>query len=108
MKKFFSIILLKTHNLSSGEVSYDETFISVKAHDLREAKKKAFDYGKSCEVKYHNHLNNELQIEFLKVIDTHEYLREEAESVAEIYSRNFRNIEAYSQFESLFTEPALA
>ena len=104
MKKFISLVLIKTTNTTTQRVSYDETLISIVAQDVSKAKELADEYGKSCVTRYANINNETNEVDFVKVIDVNEYLREETGEVNEIYSRHFDDLEVYSKFEKLFAE----
>jgi len=103
VKKYFGIVLLRTENLTSHKISYDETYLSIKALNTKDAENILEEYAVSCETSYKNQDDELIVIKVEKIIDVNEYLREESEErFFEIYSRNFDDIEAYSKFEKLY------
>lgn len=92
MKKYISLVLLKSTNQKTSETFFDETFIEIKSNTIEEAKELAEQYGKSCEVSYENQYGETLQITFIEVIHTTSPLRDETEfenGVRELYSQSF-------------------
>lgn len=101
-RNFIAIVLLEAENLKTKVKSYDETFLSVEAISEEEAQKLAENYGKSCETIYKNGFGEEISVKFLQIIDVNQYLRENYEnSVKELYSRHFEDLESYKKFEIL-------
>lgn len=100
--KFIAIVLFVAENLQTSAKLYEETFISVEAKSTEEAQKLAENYAKSCETTYKNGFNEEISVKFLQIIDVNQYLRENYEnSVKELYSRHFEDLESYKKFEIL-------
>ncbi len=89
MKRFISVVLLETKNLTTGIKTIEETFLQVLATGIEDAKEKSESYGHSCETVYKNSLQEDLKISFIKVDDVNDVLRSEySDNVKELYSRS--------------------
>ncbi|MFN3022027.1 DUF4288 domain-containing protein [Chryseobacterium sp. TY3] len=105
MKKYFGIVLLRTKNETTNNCSFEETYLSIKSQNIDEARTVLEEYGKSCETTYKNQNEDVIVVNFEKIIDVNEFLREETqEKYQELYSRNFQDIESYSKFEKLYSQ----
>ena len=99
MRKYFSVVLLRTTNLTTKKMVYEETFLQINAESETEAQHKAVTYAKSCETIYKNSKGEPLQVEFIKIGNTGELLRDEPDGdITELYARSFENFDEYIQF----------
>lgn len=98
MKKYFSTILFRTTNLTTKQMVYEETFVSIKANDLEEAEQKIDAYAKSCVTTYKNDKGEDLHLYFVKIGKPQEYLQDETNEVSEIGVRSFENFDEYFKF----------
>ena len=105
MNYYIALVLLETENLVSKVKTYDETILSIKAFSVEQARELAIKYGKSCEANYKNGLGEDITIHFKQLIDINQYLRDEyQDSVLELYSRHFEDLNSYSNFEKLYSK----
>ena len=73
MRKYFSVVLLRTTNLTTKKMVYEETFLQINAESL--------------------------EVEFIKIGNTGELLRDEPDGdITELYARSFENFDEYIQF----------
>ena len=100
MKIFIAVILNKI--VVVGKILYEENFIEIKAESLSEANKFIKEYTKKQNFDYKNVDGQLVKNRFYKIIDVNEVLFEKPKNhVRELYSRHFKNIEAYKKVENL-------
>lgn len=81
---------------------YQEVFVEVKAFDVEAAKSAIKAAAKKEETSYKNETGDIITWTFERVIDVSPVLNENfKDGVRELYSRHFRDIEAYKAFDSL-------
>ena len=81
---------------------YEENFVEIQASSLEEAQGLIDAYAEDGNHEYKNEDNELVKHTFMQVIDVSEVLYEEADnSVRELYSRHFDNLEAYNKMEKL-------
>ncbi len=82
---------------------YEESFVLIKATSEEEAWAKAQNYGKGEEVSYPNENREMISWSLKQVIDVTPVLAEKFDDGSELYSRYFRDYNAYRAFEPLLS-----
>lgn len=99
---FIAVIL---YEASSDELSnqplYEESFVLLKATSLDEARDKALLLARQTETSYQNERDETITWSLKQVIDVSPILNDTFKDGAELYSRHFRNYEAYCAFEPM-------
>jgi len=99
---YIAIVLMESYSEDSDYTPlYEELFILIRAFSLEEAGKKANEYGVSQETSYFNENKILISWKLKKVIDVNSVLEDTIGNVTELYSRHFKNYDAYSKFEPL-------
>ena len=100
MKTFLAIVLNKIK--VADNTLYEENFVEIKATSLSKANEFIKEYAKKQNFDYKNVDGQLVKNRFYKIIDVNEVLFEKPENhVRELYSRHFKNIEAYKKIENL-------
>ncbi|MBD2338638.1 DUF4288 domain-containing protein [Calothrix sp. FACHB-156] len=107
---YIAIILYKSSSDAPGyQPLYQESFVLIKAASLEEAKIKAVNYGKDESVSYTNENGETITWSLQQVVNVNSVLYDEidsSEDVVDLYTRHFRNYEAYQSFEPLLSQEA--
>ncbi|NOS89955.1 MAG: DUF4288 domain-containing protein [Methylococcaceae bacterium] len=99
---YIAVILYEsTSNLPGYKPLYQESFVLIKGASEEDAKVKAQDYGLKEETSYLNENQQMIVWSLKKIIDVTPVLEETLSDGSEVYTRHFRNYEAYWAFEPL-------
>jgi hypothetical protein len=105
---YIAIILYKSSSDALDyQPLYQESFVLIKAASLEEAKIKALNYGKNESVSYKNENGETITWTLQQVVDVNSVLYDDidsSEDVVDLYTRHFRNYEAYQSFEPLLSQ----
>ncbi|WP_228014689.1 DUF4288 domain-containing protein [Fortiea sp. LEGE XX443] len=108
---YMAIILYKSSSDTLDyQPLYQESFVLIKANSLEAAKAKALNYGKNETVSYKNENGETITWSLQQVIDVNSVLDDEFDSCedgVDLYTRHFRNYEAYQSFEPLLSNEQL-
>ncbi|MEV0093988.1 DUF4288 domain-containing protein [Streptomyces sp. NPDC050738] len=104
MSLYVAILLCEASTAAEDQVPlYQETFVLVEAEDETEARSRAREHGRRLETSYENHLGETVSWKLLHVVDVSEVPDAEPGDGSEVYSRHFRNYDAYRSFEPLLS-----
>lgn len=78
---------------------YREDYVLVNASSDEDAKQKALQIAKQAEGTYKNGQGEDITLTLKHIIDVNPVLSEKFEHGADLYSRHFRNYQAYVAFE---------
>ncbi|MBD2596421.1 DUF4288 domain-containing protein [Nostoc spongiaeforme FACHB-130] len=113
-KKEFFYIAIILYKSSSDQPDYQplyqESFVLIKATSLEAAKAKAVEYGKNESVSYKNENGETITWSLQQVVDVNLVLDDDfdsSEDGVDLYTRHFRNYEAYQSFEPLLSNEEL-
>jgi hypothetical protein len=99
---FIAVILYEaSSNELPNQPLYEESFVLIKAASLDEARTKALSYAQQSETSYRNERDETITWSLKRIIDVSPILSDFFEEGAELYSRHFRNYEAYCAFEPM-------
>jgi len=102
LSSYIAVLLYESSSAAPGyRPLYDESFVLIKASSPEEAKEKASTYAKREQTSYRNEQGEEISWSLKQVIDVTAVLDESLEDGSDLYSRHFRNYEAYRLFEPL-------
>ena len=90
----------------AGEPLYEESFVLLTAESDEEAGEKAAEYGKQQETSYRNENGDLVTWKLKHVVDVRKVEDATFDDGSELYSRFFRNYDAYRSFEPLTEEDA--
>lgn len=79
---------------------YEETVTLIWARSKDEAESKAHNYGETRECVYKNEDEENVEVSLKRVLDVSE-ITDNLGETADIYTRHFRNYDAYQSFEPL-------
>lgn len=85
---------------------YEETITLIWAGSKSEAKDKARDFAGTRECSYQNEAGELVRVSLKRVVDVAQ-VPDDLNTEAEIYTRHFRNYDAYFAFEPLLNGEAL-
>ncbi|WP_017655828.1 DUF4288 domain-containing protein [Fortiea contorta] len=89
---------------------YQESFVLIKATSLELAKKKAANYAKKEEVSYKNEDGETITWSLKQVVDVNSVLYDDFDTFSDgidLYTRHFRNYDAYHLFEPVLSPEEL-
>ncbi|MEH2458346.1 DUF4288 domain-containing protein [Nostoc sp.] len=105
---YIAIILYKSSSDKPDyQTLYQESFVLIKAASLESAKAKALNDGKNESVSYINENEETITWSLQQVVDVNSVLDDNfdsAEDIVNLYTRHFRNYEAYHSFEPLLSK----
>jgi hypothetical protein len=105
---YIAIILYKSFSDKPDyQPLYQESFVLIKAASLEEAKAKALNHGKNESVSYTNENEETITWSLQQVVDVNSVLYDDfdsSEDIVDLYTRHFRNYEAYQLFEPLLSQ----
>ncbi|MEH2408661.1 DUF4288 domain-containing protein [Nostoc sp.] len=105
---YIAIILYKSSSDKPDyQTLYQESFVLIKAASLESAKAKALNHGKNESVSYTNENEETITWSLQQVVDVNSVLDDNfdsAEDIVDLYTRHFRNYEAYQSFEPLLSK----
>ncbi|MEH1842760.1 MAG: DUF4288 domain-containing protein [Nostoc sp.] len=108
---YIAIILYKSSSDKPDyQPLYQESFVLVKATSLQEAKVKVLNHAKNESVSYTNENGETITWSFEQVVDMNSVLHDNfdsSEEIVDLYTRHFRNYEAYQSFEPLLSQEQL-
>ncbi|CAM5449859.1 hypothetical protein GCM10010329_34460 [Streptomyces spiroverticillatus] len=105
---YIAILLTRATSDADGyEPLYAEDFVLVTADGEEEARDKALAHGRAQETSYENDRGERITWKLLRVVDVSEVLDGSLGDGADLYSRHFRNYEAYRAFEPLLSGESL-
>jgi hypothetical protein len=108
---YIAIILSKSFSDKPDyQPLYQESFVLIKAASLEEAKTKALNYGKNENVSYTNENGEVITWSLQQIVDVNSVLDDDfdaAEDGVDLYTRHFRNYDAYQSFEPLLSQEQL-
>ncbi|MEU5436045.1 DUF4288 domain-containing protein [Streptomyces sp. NPDC020719] len=104
MSLYVGVLLCEASTTAEGQAPlYQENFVLLTARDEDEARDKALAHGKRLETSYENELGETVTWKLLHVVDVSEVADPEPGDGAELYTRHFRNYDAYRSFEPLLS-----
>ncbi|GAA4856860.1 MULTISPECIES: DUF4288 domain-containing protein [Saccharopolyspora] len=83
---------------------YEESFVLLKAESEEEAREKATEAGKQQETSYHNEHQELITWRLKQVVEVKPLEDATFDDGSELYSRFFRNYDAYRSFEPLLSD----
>lgn len=86
---------------------YEECFVTIQASSLEEAKQKAQSHGKKQNSSFKNSAGEQITWDLKSVVDVSPALYDVIADGVDLYSRHFRNYEAYEAFEPLLAGESL-
>ncbi|MFJ2738770.1 DUF4288 domain-containing protein [Streptomyces sp. NPDC087440] len=99
---YIAVLLTRATSDADGhEPLYAEDFVLLAADSEEEARTKALAHGRSQETSYENERGERITWKLLHVVDVSEVLDTTLRDGADLYSRHFKNYEAYRAFEPL-------
>ncbi|MCX5206631.1 DUF4288 domain-containing protein [Streptomyces sp. NBC_00237] len=99
---YIAILLTEaTSEAPDHEPLYAEDFVLLTADSEEEARAKALTHGRSQETSYENEQGERITWKLLHVVDVNEVLDASLGDRADLYSRHFKNYDAYRAFEPL-------
>ncbi|MBD2194755.1 MULTISPECIES: DUF4288 domain-containing protein [Calothrix] len=105
---YIAIILYKSSSDTPDyQPLYQESFVLIKAASLESAKDKALNHGNNESVSYTNENGETITWTLQQVVDVNSVLYDDfdsSEDVVDLYTRHFRNYEAYRSFEPLLSQ----
>ncbi|WP_339376819.1 DUF4288 domain-containing protein, partial [Nostoc sp. 106C] len=108
---YIAIILYKSSSDAPNyQPLYQESFVLIKAASLESAKVKALAHGKNESVSYTNENGETITWTLQLVLDVNSVLYNDidsSEDVIDLYTRHFRNYNAYQSFEPLLYQEQL-
>lgn len=101
--EFYVAVLLfrATHDGQAGDVLFEESFTLLTASGEEEARVKALALGTNREHSYRNENGELITWKLDRVVDVCLAVDDEITDGAELYSRHFRDYDAYWNFEPL-------
>ncbi|MBD0743173.1 DUF4288 domain-containing protein [Streptomyces sp. CBMA152] len=104
MSLFVAVLLCAASTTAEDQAPlYQENFVLLTAQDEDEARDKALAHGKRLETRYENELGETVTWKLLHVVDVNEVSDPELGDGSELYTRHFRNYDAYRSFEPLLS-----
>ncbi len=105
---YYIAVLLYESSVESAQLPefkplYEETFVLIRASSVEEAREKVNRYTQREQASYFNEWHEKITWSLKHVIDVNAVLYEPLEDGAELYTRYFRNYEAYRLFEPLLS-----
>ena len=99
------IVFEYTYEHTSYQPLYDESFVLIKAYSLENAQLEVLAYAQKQQVTYKNQQQETVHVSLKQVIDVSPLLTENIkfENGSELYSRHFRDYQAYVSFEPLLS-----
>lgn len=108
---YIAIILYKSSSDAPDyQPLYQESFMLIKATSLESAKAKALNHAKNESVSYTNENGETITWSLQQVVDVNSVLYDDfhsSEDVVDLYTRHFRNYDAYQSFEPLLSQEQL-
>ncbi len=99
---FVAVLLFEsTSPAPSYRPLYREDVVLLWAPSLLDARSAAERHGRDAETSYENNVGETITDRLLHVVDVAPGLNEDLTTTADLYSRHFRDITAYRQFEPL-------
>jgi dolichyl-phosphate-mannose--protein O-mannosyl transferase len=99
---YIAVILYETSSDAQNYTPlYEESFVLLQAASDEEARHKALVHAQQQQTHYHNENNERITWSLKHVVDVHPTLSETLEDGSEIYTRHFRDYQAYRSFEPL-------
>lgn len=97
---FIAVLLFGSTSSAPGyRPLYREDVVVLWAPSLVDAKAVAERHGRRAETSYENHAGETITDRLLHVVDVAPGLNDDLTTAADLYSRHFRDITAYRQFE---------
>ena len=97
---FVAVLLFEsTSPAASYRPLYREDLVVLWAPSLVEAESEAERHGRHAEVSYENGMGETITNRLLHVVDVAPGLNDDLTTTSDLYSRHFRDITAYRQFE---------
>ncbi|WP_371656545.1 MULTISPECIES: DUF4288 domain-containing protein [unclassified Streptomyces] len=104
MSVYVAVLLCEATSTAEDHAPlYQENFVLLTAQDEEEARGKALAHGKRLETSYENDLGETITWRLRHVVDVNEALDSDLGDGSELYSRHFRNYDAYRSFEPLLS-----
>ncbi|MER7015648.1 DUF4288 domain-containing protein [Saccharopolyspora sp. NPDC000359] len=100
------LVLEATSDAADHTPLYEESFVLLKAESAEEAAEKAADHGKQQETSYQNEDHELITWKLKQVVEVKPLEDATFDDGTELYSRFFRNYQAYESFEPLTGEEA--
>jgi hypothetical protein len=108
---YIAIILYKSSSDKPDyQPLYQESFVLIKATSLEEAKVKAVNHGKNESVSYTNEDGETITWSLQQLVDVNSVLYDDfdaSEDGVDLYTRHFRNYQAYQSFETVLSNEEL-
>lgn len=108
-QSFYIAIALYESTSSDSEKSqlYEECTILIKAASLEQAREKTLKYAKHQEISYRNVYQDIITWSLKHIIDVTLVLDDNFDDGTELYTRHFRNYQAYYTFEPFLSSEQL-
>ncbi|GAA0513362.1 hypothetical protein GCM10011581_04050 [Saccharopolyspora subtropica] len=107
LEPYVAVLVLEAiSDAADHEPLYEESFVLVKAESPEEAQEKATEYGRQQETSYQNENHEMITWKLRQVVEVKPLEDATLDDGAELYSRFFRNYEAYRSFDPLTEEDA--
>ncbi|MDA3646087.1 DUF4288 domain-containing protein [Saccharopolyspora indica] len=104
---YVAVLLMEaTAEAADHEPLYEESFVLLKAESEEEAAEKAAYHGKQQQTSYQNENHELITWKLKQVVEVKPLEDATFDDGTEIYSRFFRNYQAYNSFEPLTEEEA--
>ncbi|MFK8906518.1 DUF4288 domain-containing protein [Streptomyces sp. YS-3] len=101
---YVAVLLCAASTTADGRAPlYQENFVLLRAVDESEAREKAFAHGRRLETSYENEFGDTVSWKLLHVVDVSEVGQSDLDDGSEVYTRHFRNYDAYRSFEPLLS-----
>lgn len=105
LEHYVAVLLLEaTSEAPDHEPLFEESFVLLTAESGEEAAEKARDYGKQQESSYADENNNPVTWKLKQVVEVKPLEDATLDDGSELYSRFFRNHEAYADLDTLGNE----
>ncbi|WP_436774491.1 DUF4288 domain-containing protein [Yinghuangia sp. YIM S09857] len=101
--QIYVAVLVSESHVAGDEPLFQESFVLVHAAGEDEARAKAEALGRAGETSYENADGRTVTWTLRHVVDVAPVLRDDLGDGADLYTRHFRDIEAYEAFEPLLS-----
>ena len=101
---YIAILVYESHSSApTYPPLYEEEIVLLQADSDEEARTKALDYAQKQETSFQNELGETITHTFRHLVDVQQALYSRFGDGTPLYSRHFRNIDAYQTFEPMLS-----
>ncbi|MDQ1304492.1 MAG: hypothetical protein QG671_319 [Actinomycetota bacterium] len=101
-RAFIALLLSRSSSDRQGyRPLWQEDVVLLRAASLTEARAKARARGEQAQTSYANEYGETIVWTFERIVDVAEVIEDDLSGDADLYSRAFRNYQAYADFEAL-------